>query len=136
LPPELLTPEINIFRASLHPQGFAAFTKNFAEWGSYLLQVLQRLMLSARDETIIALVEEVHAYPNVIALKQQTPVTQATEPSLLIPCIMELHGHELSLFTTLTTFGSPRDITLHELCVELFYPADTQTEVFLKAMGA
>jgi len=135
LPVELLAPEINIFRASLHPQGFAAFTKNFSEWGSYLLQVLQRLMLSARDEDIIALVDEVHAYPNVIALKQQTVISQPTEPSLLIPCIMELHGQELSLFTTLTTFGSPRDITLHELCVELFYPADTQTEVFLKSAG-
>ncbi|MBC3909349.1 helix-turn-helix transcriptional regulator [Undibacterium sp. NL8W] len=135
LPAELCKPEINIFRASLHPQGFAAHTRNFSEWGSYLLQVLQRLMLSGRDEDIIALVDEVNAYPNVIALKQQTPVIQSTEPSLLIPCIMELHGQELSLFTTLTTFGSPRDITLHELCVELFYPADTQTEVFLKALA-
>lgn len=132
LPTELRTPEINIFRASLHPQGFAAFTKNFAEWGSYLLQVLQRLMLSARDDGILALVEEVHAYPTVIALKQQTAISQPSEPSLLVPCIVELYGQELSLFTTLTTFGSPRDITLHELCVELFYPADTQTEVFLK----
>ena len=132
LPSELRTPEINIFRASLHPQGFAAFTKNFAEWGSYLLQVLQRLMLSARDDGILALVEEVHAYPTVIALKQQTAISQPSEPSLLVPCIVELYGQELSLFTTLTTFGSPRDITLHELCVELFYPADTQTEVFLK----
>ncbi|MFZ3002970.1 MAG: helix-turn-helix transcriptional regulator [Undibacterium umbellatum] len=135
LPAELCKPEINIFRASLHPQGFAAHTRNFSEWGSYLLQVLQRLMLSGRDEDIIALVDEVNAYPNVIALKQQTPVIQSTEPSLLIPCIMELHGQELSLFTTLTTFGSPRDITLHELCVELFYPADTHTEVFLKALA-
>lgn len=135
LPAELCKPEINIFRASLHPQGFAAHTRNFSEWGSYLLQVLQRLMLSGRDEDIIALVDEVNAYPNVIALKQQTPVIQSTEPSLLIPCIMELHGQELSLFTTLTTFGSPRDITLHELCVELFYPADTQTEVFLKTLA-
>ncbi len=132
LPTGLRTPEINIFRASLHPQGFAAFTKNFAEWGSYLLQVLQRLMLSARDDGILALVEEVHAYPTVIALKQQTAISQPSEPSLLVPCIVELYGQELSLFTTLTTFGSPRDITLHELCVELFYPADTQTEVFLK----
>lgn len=132
LPTELRTPEINVFRASLHPQGFAAFTKNFAEWGSYLLQVLQRLMLSARDDGILALVEEVHAYPTVIALKQQTAISQPSEPSLLVPCIVELYGQELSLFTTLTTFGSPRDITLHELCVELVYPADTQTEVFLK----
>jgi len=46
--------------------------------------------------------------------------------------MLDIHGHALSLFTTLTTFGSPRDITLHELCVELFYPADEYTGRFLK----
>lgn len=132
LPPELLAAPLNIFRASLHPQGFAAHTKNFEEWGNYLLQVLQRQMLNARDDAIMALVEEINAYPNVQALKNSSHGGNG-EPALLVPCVMELHGQALSLFTTLTTFGSPRDITLHELCVELFYPADAQTEVFLKA---
>ncbi|MFZ6653745.1 helix-turn-helix domain-containing protein [Undibacterium sp. TJN19] len=139
LPAELTLGGINIFRASLHPQGFAAYTKNFNEWGGYLLQVLQRLMLSARDEALTALAQEVYAYPNVIALKEHTTVDAVNgiknEPALLVPCILELHGHVLSLFTTLTTFGSPRDITLHELCVELFYPSDEKTGQFLKAQA-
>ncbi|MFZ6769904.1 helix-turn-helix domain-containing protein [Undibacterium sp. Di26W] len=135
LPASLSAQPMNMFRASLHPQGFAAYTKNFDEWGSYLLQVLQRLMLNARDESIVALLEEINTYPNVQALKQSTPgnaMATATEPALLVPCVLDLHGQQLSLFTTLTTFGSPRDITLHELCVELFYPSDPQTEGFLK----
>ncbi|MFZ6760411.1 helix-turn-helix domain-containing protein [Undibacterium sp. Ji50W] len=135
LPASLSAQPMNMFRASLHPQGFAAYTKNFDEWGSYLLQVLQRLMLNARDESIVALLEEINTYPNVQALKQSTPgnaMATATEPALLVPCVLDLHGQQLSLFTTLTTFGSPRDITLHELCVELFYPSDPQTEAFLK----
>lgn len=135
LPDALRTQPMNMFRASLHPQGFAAYTQNFDEWGNYLLQVLQRLMLNARDESIVALVEEINTYPNVQALKQSTPgnaTAAAKEPALLVPCVLNLHGQQLSLFTTLTTFGSPRDITLHELCVELFYPSDPQTEAFLK----
>ncbi|MBC3919181.1 helix-turn-helix transcriptional regulator [Undibacterium sp. CY18W] len=135
LPASLSAQPMNMFRASLHPQGFAAYTQNFDEWGSYLLQVLQRLMLNARDESIVALVEEINTYPNVQALKQSAPgsaMAAATEPALLVPCVLDLHGQQLSLFTTLTTFGSPRDITLHELCVELFYPSDMQTEAFLK----
>ena len=50
------------------------------------------------------------------------------EPPLLVPVVLELGGAVLSLFTTLTTFGTPRDITLDELAVELFFPADPETE--------
>ncbi len=132
---ELLAAPVNIFRASLHPQGYAAFTKNFDEWGSYLLQVLQRLMLSGRDAAIMALAEEIYAYPNVQVLREKLPGLANSEPALLVPCVLELHGQELAMFTTLTTFGSPRDITLHELCVELFYPADAQTEAFLMSQA-
>ncbi|MGB4117242.1 MAG: helix-turn-helix transcriptional regulator [Polaromonas sp.] len=135
LPDFLQTPTINIFKASLHPQGFAAMTKNFSEWGSYLVALLQRLMLAGRDENVMALAAEVATYPNVQALKAGT--TQATSPEsqLLIPCVLEIGGQEISLFTTLTTFGSPRDITLNELCIELFYPSDKQAEQFLKAQN-
>ena len=52
---------------------------------------------------------------------------------LLVPCVLQVGGNEISLFTTLTTFGSPRDITLIELCIELFYPSGTKAEQFLKA---
>lgn len=135
LPDALKASGINIFRASLHPDGFAAYTTNFAEWGGYLLQVMQRLLLNGRDPELAALSQEINGYPNVQALKEKTAGVVHGEPSLLVPCVLNLHGHELSLFTTLTTFGSPRDITLHELCVELFYPADEKTGLFLRAQG-
>jgi len=133
LPDVLKTPPVNIFRASLHPDGFAAYTRNFPEWGGYLLQVLGRLRLSAKDPAIDALAAEVNGYASVQSLKKTAPASMSSEPSVLVPCMLDIHGHALSLFTTLTTFGSPRDITLHELCVELFYPADEYTERFLKA---
>jgi len=57
-------------------------------------------------------------------------------PSLLIPCVMELGGQRFSLFTTLTSFGTPRDITLAELSIELFYPSDPQTDMLLHQLAA
>jgi transcriptional regulator with XRE-family HTH domain len=132
LPDHLKHPTINMFRASLHPDGFARHTKNFHEWGSYLLQVLQRLRLTTRGQGLDELSCEVNGYPNVQVIKEQTSKPLSAESSLLVPCILNLHGHEVSLFTTLTTFGSPRDITLHELFIELFYPSDESTEKFLK----
>ena len=133
LPPFLQTPTVNIFKASLHPEGFAAMTKNFTEWGSYLVALLQRLVLAGHDENVMALAAEVATYPNVQALKAMAVSTPSPESSLLVPCVLHIGGNEVSLFTTLTTFGSPRDITLNELCIELFYPSDAEAEQFLKA---
>lgn len=134
LPPELLTSPINMFRASLHPQGFAAHTLNFPVWARYLLQALQRLYIARpHDLTLRALMQEVHCYPNVEALHRSPPLSSAVDPPVLIPCVLNLQGQTLSLFTTLTAFGSPQDITLHELCVELFYPSDEATAQHLKA---
>jgi len=53
-----------------------------------------------------------------------------------VPCVLELPAGRVSMFTTLTTFGTPRDITLEELCVELFYPSDAGSAALLRAMGA
>lgn len=133
LPPFLRVPAINIFKASLHPDGFAAHTSNFAEWGLHMLGVLQGLLANRPDAQLLSLAQEIDAYPNVQALKVLTLATPTQEPALLVSCRLMLGGHELSLFTTLTTFGSPRDITLHELCIELFYPADEATQKFLQS---
>ncbi|MCL4184056.1 MAG: hypothetical protein KJ011_11470 [Burkholderiaceae bacterium] len=60
----------------------------------------------------------------------------AARKALLVPCVLELPAGRVSMFTTLTTFGTPRDITLEELCVELFYPSDADSAALLRAMGA
>lgn len=131
LPDFLKGPTLNTFRASLHPQGWARLTRNFDEWGPYLLQELQRAVARHRDPDIRALAEEVAGYPNVQALKSVR--APAAADALLVPVVLELHGATLSFFSTLTAFGTPRDITLDELCVELFYPSDVATEVLLRA---
>jgi transcriptional regulator with XRE-family HTH domain len=132
--PELLAPPHNTFRLGLHPRGIAAHTSNFDEWGRHMLRELQRLADSAIDPEANALLEEVRGYPNVQALLATPPKTAPPYP-LLVPCVLDIAGQRLSLFTTLATFGSPRDVTLAELTVELFYPADVATETALRAMA-
>jgi transcriptional regulator with XRE-family HTH domain len=134
LPPALAAAPVNVFRAGLHPNGIAAHTANFAAWGRYLLHELERLAEGSLDAATAALRDEVHAYPNVVALRAQ-PAPPPRPGELLVPCVLDLHGQRLSLFTTLATFGSPRDVTLAELTVELFYPADAATAAVLRTMA-
>jgi transcriptional regulator with XRE-family HTH domain len=143
LPAELLHPSFNVFRATLHPQGMAALTENFADWAAYSLATLQRAVAASADPGLIALHQEVMAYPNVAALARSLATDPGTaagaEAPLLVPCVLRLPGPtggRLAMFTTLTTFGTPRDITLDELSIELFYPADDASEALLRAMHA
>ena len=135
LPVALREPQLNMFRASLHPEGFAALTQNFHEWGSYLIQALGKQVQDTRDATMAALLQEVQQYPNVAALQAAAPAPD-TAPSLLIPCVLVLGGQRFSLFTTLTSFGTPRDITLAELSIELFYPSDPETDTLLHQLAS
>lgn len=131
LPAEVLAPPLNIVRLGLHPRGMAAFTANFEEWGRYMLRTLQRLADESTDAAVAALLHEVRSWPNVQALLAR-PAAPAPAHELIVPCVLEIGGARLSLFTTLATFGSPRDVTLAELTVELFYPADAATEAALR----
>jgi transcriptional regulator with XRE-family HTH domain len=130
--PAALRAPANMFRASLHPEGFAAATRNFAEWGAYLVNQLHRLVLLTGDDDLRALEAEVREYPDVQALIAAPDWTDWADPPLLVRCELSLAGIDVALFTTLTTFGTPRDITLDELAVELFYPADDATEAVLR----
>jgi transcriptional regulator with XRE-family HTH domain len=132
VPDDLLALPHNVFRLGLHPRGIAAHTANFDDWGRYLLRTLQRLADESSEPASAALLAEVRAYPNVRALlARPAPATRGNE--LIVPCVLEVDGRHLSLFTTLATFGSPRDVTLAELTVELFYPSDAATAAALRA---
>lgn len=148
MPAAVLAPQPNAFRVGLHPQGLAAHTLNFAEWGLYLLRQLARQVeravppgqargTHAPAHPLAALQAEVLAYPNVRALTggATLPAADDSEP-LLVPCVLQLGGQRVAMFTTLTAFGTPRDVTLDELCVELFYPADADSAALLRAMAA
>jgi transcriptional regulator with XRE-family HTH domain len=135
LPPSLREPTINVFRASLHPDGLARYTRNFAEWALIVLGALQRQVQRFGDARLQALLTEVQGYPNVQATLSALALPSAGAPiPLIVPYELELPGlGAVRFFTTLTTFGTPRDITLEELCVELFYPADEASAQRLRA---
>jgi transcriptional regulator with XRE-family HTH domain len=133
LPNDIVGPPMNIFRISLHPDGFARRTLNFDEWATYLLGQLHRAMLLTGDHELGSLIEEVSAYPDVAAMGEWRASLALEEPKILVPFRVDLGGTELSLFTTLTVFGTPLDVTLAEMAVELFYPADDASEALLRA---
>ena len=136
LPEHLLGPPLNVFRACLHPDGLAGVTLNFPEWCGYLVGQLQRTALLTDDAELNRLADEVAKYPNVEAVRGWRRESAFDEPELLVPLRIDIGGVEVSLFTTLTTFGTPQDITLSELAVELFFPADEASDAWLRASDA
>jgi len=134
LPAHLQGPPLNVIRAGLHPQGFAEVTVNFDDWGGHLIDVLEREAAQTADPALLALEREVNDYPNVQAMRARRDPTVLPVPRLLVPFIVELPVGRVSLFTTRTFFGSPLDVTLEELCIELFYPADLASESLLRGM--
>lgn len=132
VPEELLGPPANIYRLCLHPDGLAGRTLNFRDWAGYLLHQLARTIALTGDPELQALENEVRGYPTIatVAAASGTPPDRA---SLLVPFDLDVEGGQrLSMFTTLTTFGTPLDVTLAELAVELFYPADADSARLLR----
>lgn len=137
LPEHLVGPPMNVFRASLHPDGLAAHTIDFDQWAGHLLTQLGRQVAITGDPGLIDIQREVTSYPNVVDLRDRVDwTTPAEPPDLLVPFRLDLGGTELSMFTTLTTFGTPRDVTLDELAIELFFPTDPATSDFFQGTTA
>ena len=132
LPAHVIGPPTNIFRVSLHPDGLSSRTVNFEDWSTYLLGQLHRSTILTGDPEFERLIGEVSAYPDVAALGDWRAASAAEELAVLVPFRIDLHGNELSMFTTLTVFGTPQDVTLSELAIELFYPADDASEALLR----
>ena len=134
LPAEVVEPPVNVFRLCLHPAGLAERTANFAEWAEYLLRQLRRTIVLTGDDGLRAIEQEVLAYPNVAALSRHRGTPSGDEPAILVPFDLRVDDElTLSFFTTLTTFGTPLDVTLDELAVELFFPADDVTDRAVRA---
>jgi transcriptional regulator with XRE-family HTH domain len=133
VPRELLGPPTNVYRVSMHPEGLAPRTLDFAKWAVYQLRLLRRAIVLTGDPVLRDLYEEVSAYPNVAALGDSVRDSQDEPAPVLLPFRLVLGDRVLSFFTTLTAFGTPFDITVEELAVELFFPSDAETDALLRA---
>ncbi|HEV7759333.1 MAG TPA: helix-turn-helix transcriptional regulator [Acidimicrobiales bacterium] len=130
--PDLLEPPINTLRVTLHPQGLAPRIDNLAEYSAHLLLRLRRHEVVAPDPAMSALLDELRGYPGVAE-----PGSAAAEPAELLFVPLRLRGpgdQVLTFFSTLATFGTALDITLAELAIEQFFPADPATERALHAL--
>ena len=121
--PTLLAPPLNVMRVSLHPKGLAPRIVNLGEWRRHALERLRRQADLTADPGLLSLIEEIEGYPRPPAPDRRPD----DYGDVLIPLQLMVGDEVLSLFGTTTVFGTPVDITLSELTLETFFPADTAT---------
>jgi transcriptional regulator with XRE-family HTH domain len=122
--PELLEPPANGMRIAMHPRGMAPRVVNFGEWSGHLLHRVRRQASITADPELERLYEELAGYPGV---ELEPPVGVLGPGDIVLPLRLRDPDGELAFFSTISTFGTPVDITLEELAIEAFYPANAQT---------
>jgi hypothetical protein len=130
IPQRLLGQPFNVLRLSFHPEGLARRTVNLGEWCAHLLERLHRQCEATADPELVKLYQELKSYP--------VPARSAPlgPDNVAIPFKMRLGDEVLSFISTTMIFGTPVDITLSEIAVETFFPADDLTAERLRAMAA
>jgi transcriptional regulator with XRE-family HTH domain len=136
LAPLAVTPEprANALRLLFAPGGWRPFIANWEAVAKAVLERAHREALWDGDAEVRRLLDEILSYPGVPA-RWREPDLQ-TPQDLLIPVEMRVGGHALSFFSTVTTLGSPQDITLQELRIESFHPVNAETEQIVRAMAS
>jgi len=121
VPQRLLGQPINILRLAFHPEALAARTVNLAEWCGHLLERLHRQCEMTADPELVRLYHELKAYP--------IPARSAPLPADNVAIQFKLRfGRDVLSFMSATMiFGTPVDVTLSELALETFFPADEFT---------
>src|SRR5438132_2940316 len=127
--PRLLGQPFNVLRLSFHPEGLASRTVNLGEWCAHLLERLHRQCEATADPELIKLYQELRTYP---IPARAVPLAA---DNVAIPFKMRLGDDVLSFISTTMIFGTPVDITLSEIAVETFFPADEFTAERLRAMA-
>jgi transcriptional regulator with XRE-family HTH domain len=133
--PELVRAPINVLRLSLHPDGLAPRIANLAQWRAHLLERLQQQIAATGDAVLQALHDELEAYP-MPQVGHDAPPAAAELSNVVVPFQLATPNGVLSFISTTTIFGTPVDVTLQELAVESFFPADAQTAAALTALAA
>ncbi|RXZ66113.1 helix-turn-helix domain-containing protein [Pelagerythrobacter rhizovicinus] len=127
--PELLEPPVNVLRVALDPRGIAPQIANFAEWRAHLLARLSAQIEATGDPVLERLEAELRAIP----YRSPGPPPQAHGGAIAVPLQLDTPHGRLSFISTTTVFGSPLDITLSEIAIEAFFPADRETGERLRA---
>jgi transcriptional regulator with XRE-family HTH domain len=127
---DLLNPPVNVLRVSLHPAGLAPHIANLAGWRHHLISQLRRQFRITRDAALDALLKELNTYP-APASGDTGAHENFPADGVAIPLRLTTPSGILSFISTVTVFGTPLEITLSELTMEAFYPADEFTKAAL-----
>jgi hypothetical protein len=132
--PKLLEPPVNVLRLSLHPQGLAPRIANLAEWREHLLSCLRQQIELSADAILVELYGDLASLP----LPRVTMLHGRAEPTdfggVVAPLQLRTGAGILALFSTTTVFGTPIDVTLSELAIDAFFPADAATAEALRQL--
>ena len=129
--PSLLRPPVNVLRLSLHPAGLSPRIANLAEWRSHLLERLRRQIEVSADPVLEELLKELSGYP---APGEDAGGDDEEYASVAVPFRLVTERGVLSFISATTIFGTPVDVTLSELAVESFFPADAATAETLRGL--
>ena len=128
--PTLLQPPVNVLRLTLHPDGVSRNIVNLAEWRGFLLRQLDREIAQSGDTALIALREEMERYPRGPA----SDVRPRDFAGVAVPFRLQRGERILSFYSARTVFGSPIDLTLDDLAMETFLPADAETAEAMRVL--
>ncbi|MDE1992111.1 MAG: helix-turn-helix transcriptional regulator [Rhizobiaceae bacterium] len=128
----LMKPPVNVLRLSLHPDGLAPHILNLAEWRTHLLERLRQQIAATGDPVLTELQKELIAYTS--PAPQRSPGQNRDYAGIAVPLELMTNAGRLSFISTTTVFGTPVDVTLSELAIESFFPADQSTAGALRAM--
>jgi hypothetical protein len=129
----LLQPPMNVLRLSLHPRGLAPRIVNLGQWRQHLLERLQQQIAATGDAGLQALAQELRGYPVPEGGGEEHAPGEL--PGVIVPLRLRTAVGVLSLISTTTVFGTPVDVTLQELALETFFPADVGTGEALRRLA-
>lgn len=137
VPESLPAPAPNAMRLTLHPEGLAPRIRNLREWRGHLLEQMERQIALHRSEALRELYEEVAAY--AVPTREDAGRLQSAEPAepvayFALPMRIEHAGRELAFVSSISTFNTPMDVTVAELAIETFLPADPATAKYLHSL--
>lgn len=132
--PELLAPPISVYRLTLHPDGLAPRIENLGQVRQHLLERLERRSSVGGDPAAEALLKELRGYPAGQNDSPPGPERALSLTDLVIPFRLRTPYGVMTFLTTTTVFGSPLDITLAEIAIESFFPADAATRRILASL--
>ncbi len=130
--PSLLEPPVNVLRTGLHPKGLAPRIANLPEWRAHLLARLRRQVEATADGALSALLAELSSYPAGVGA---TEAPSHDYGGVVVPLRLRTAEGVLDFFSTITIFGTPVDVTLAELALEAFFPADAATAEALRRLA-